>query len=715
MSEQRIPDPTEPTSWPPLSIGKWKIRPAENRISGNGKTVQVEPRAMHVLVCLAARPGEVITRAELMQTVWGETVVLEKALTSVISDLRHALDDDPANPHLIETIRKVGYRLIAPVSPPGAAMAVRRGGVPERRRLSMVSQRPRRALIALALLFTAGVVLSLSLAPRWFRATRQAWPGLPLTTYPGCEHHPALSPNGTRVAFCWTGAAGEDGTDLDIYVKQLNAESPLRLTDHPGRESLPTWSPDGAEIAFVREIGAGEGIFTVPAVGGEAHKLFASAFSIGDLDWSPDGSQIAFASRTAAGEPTRIQILSLPALEIRQLTAPPPRPAGDISPSFSPDGQTVAFVRANKVAQQDIYLTAAGGGEARRLTHGQHKIGGIDWMPNGREILFAATPVGAFHLWRIGITDGSLSYVPVAGSPVVHPSVSGQRNRLVYAELSYECNIWGMRISAEREVAFLDEPLIASTRMDHQPVWSPGGNRIAFISDRSGSREIWMTDAAGTDPHQLTDLVGTHVINPRWAPDEERIAFSGIPEGYMNVYVMNLDDRAPRRLKAARRHELVVAWDHDGEWLYFQTDVAEGWQIWRMRPDGTGREVLTDPGYEALEANSTGDSILCLKRPEGEIWRVSLTDGGAERIVDADTMRSWWEIAPAGGGLFHLRALGGDRAVLARYDLAAARDDSLAEVPISIETLAISPDQTMLLYGITRRIESDLILVEGFE
>jgi dipeptidyl aminopeptidase/acylaminoacyl peptidase len=336
-------------------------------------------------------------------------------------------------------------------------------------------------------------------------------------------------------------------------------------------------------------------------------------------------------------------------------------------------------------------------------------------MPDGREIIFAATPVGAFHLWRVGVSDGSLTYVPVPGSPVVHPSVAGQPSRLVYAELSYECNIWGMRIADGHEVTFQSEPLIASTRMDHQPVWSPDGHRIAFISDRSGSREIWMTDRAGRDPHQLTDLVGIHVMNPRWAPEGERIAFTGIPEGYMNVYMMNLNDRAPRRLEVAGRHELAVAWSHDGEWLYYQADAQEGWQIWRMRPDGSDRHVLTEPGYEALESTAARDSILCLKRPEGGIWRVSLPDGGAECIVDPGTMRSWWEIAPGRGGLFHLRWLSSDRAVLARYDLAAARDDSLAEVPISTETLAISPDQTMLLYGTTRRIESDLILAEALE
>ena len=69
----------------------------------------------------------------------------------------------------------------------------------------------------------------------------------PFTSYLGQEREPALSPDGSRVAFGWT---GETGDNVDLYLKQTNTSGLLRLTEHPGFESSPAWSPDGTTIAF---------------------------------------------------------------------------------------------------------------------------------------------------------------------------------------------------------------------------------------------------------------------------------------------------------------------------------------------------------------------------------------------------------------------------------------------------------------------------------
>ena len=85
-------------------------------VSAGGQVVQVQPKIMDVLVCLAARPGEVVTREELFGTVWAGTHVTEHVLARAISELRKVFDDSAQKPRVIETIPKVGYRLIAPVT-----------------------------------------------------------------------------------------------------------------------------------------------------------------------------------------------------------------------------------------------------------------------------------------------------------------------------------------------------------------------------------------------------------------------------------------------------------------------------------------------------------------------------------------------------------------------------------------------------------------------
>lgn len=98
-----------------LRVGDWTVEPALNQLSAAGKTVKLEPKAMAVLVYLADRPGQVVSREALLSAVWSGVVVGDDSLTQVVIKLRKALEDVPETPVYIQTISKGGYRLIAPV------------------------------------------------------------------------------------------------------------------------------------------------------------------------------------------------------------------------------------------------------------------------------------------------------------------------------------------------------------------------------------------------------------------------------------------------------------------------------------------------------------------------------------------------------------------------------------------------------------------------
>ncbi|MGI9304662.1 MAG: winged helix-turn-helix domain-containing protein [Gammaproteobacteria bacterium] len=99
-----------------LRIAGWSVHSTANRISKGISTTRLEPKAMQVLMYLAQRPGEAVTRQRLEDEVWKGTVVSYDALTSAIIKLRKAFGDDPRQPRIIETIPKMGYRLIADVA-----------------------------------------------------------------------------------------------------------------------------------------------------------------------------------------------------------------------------------------------------------------------------------------------------------------------------------------------------------------------------------------------------------------------------------------------------------------------------------------------------------------------------------------------------------------------------------------------------------------------
>lgn len=99
----------------PFRVAEWEVEVVSHRIRRGDETVRLEPRTMAVLVYLAARPGQVVSREELEQEVWSGRVVGYEALSNTIAKLRRAFGDHPRQPRIIETVSKAGYRLVADV------------------------------------------------------------------------------------------------------------------------------------------------------------------------------------------------------------------------------------------------------------------------------------------------------------------------------------------------------------------------------------------------------------------------------------------------------------------------------------------------------------------------------------------------------------------------------------------------------------------------
>jgi len=95
-----------------MAFGPWRVRPTLREIEGPRGTVRVKPKSMEVFLALLERPGEVLSREELLAEVWKDTYVTDEVLTQSVAQLRRAFDDDPAVPQVIETVPRVGYRLL---------------------------------------------------------------------------------------------------------------------------------------------------------------------------------------------------------------------------------------------------------------------------------------------------------------------------------------------------------------------------------------------------------------------------------------------------------------------------------------------------------------------------------------------------------------------------------------------------------------------------
>ncbi|MFH1314050.1 MAG: winged helix-turn-helix domain-containing protein [Candidatus Eisenbacteria bacterium] len=707
----------------PFRIGTWLVQPGLNRLTRGQESIAIEPRIMHVLTCLASRPGQVVARSALLDTVWGEVVVNEEALTHAVSQLRRVLGDDPKNPGFIETIHKSGYRLIAPVSPdrgdqtPGAEAEDTPGTLDASSDRVVRPQRGlfrKRLVAALGTLIVVIAVISVFVIIPRSRSKINPLPvaleEIPLTSYTGSEICPAISPDGTRIAFSWK---QEDESNYDLYITQKNAETPLRLTDTDGDEYYAVWSPDGAELAYAYQGGDGITIYIIPAIGGSPRKVVDPPHGIAAMDWSPDGRSLAYSSRKAMYEPHRIFLFSFETGQNRELTSPVPFSQGDYRPVFSPDGASVAFTRGDRTYLQDIFIVPTRGGDPERITHSQHYIAGLDWTPDGEALIFSSGPtrIADLRLWRLSLKDRSLTWLPTVGHRPLRPSVALKAAGLVYEQQSMGSDILKIEVPGDGKEAV---PVIASTRHDYGPQYSPGGNLISFISTRSGSPQIWVCRADGSNPRELTRFERAYIENPCWSYDERRIAFSAAPGNQTAIYVADIETGEVTRLSASDKHEKCLGWSRDGEWLYCKSERSEAWWVWKIRSDGSDAVDLMEEDVFRLAESSDGRRLVYSRADTSGVWSTTLAGTEKACLINepGTVVPCGWRETEKGIYFFNV-----DEGAVSLWlkDAATGEVERLATgAEFFAINLDVSPAGDAVVFDRMGPIESDIALVEAF-
>jgi hypothetical protein len=235
--------------------------------------------------------------------------------------------------------------------------------------------------------------------------------------------------------------------------------------------------------------------------------------------------------------------------------------------------------------------------------------------------------------------------------------------------------------------------------------------------------ELWVSDADGSGPLQLTSFGGITVMGPCWSPDGSLIAFTAVPSASSVVHLVAADGGGrPRPITDGENNDHPVAWSRDGGWLYFASDRDGGWQLYRVRPEApnAGAEQMTSDGGIAGQESPDGRYLYVARPERAGLWRLTL-----DRDRSAGDPVKVVEDAPVPGLHFHWDICR-DGIVLARYGVRRSSFDIYRFASGRLETLlpdapeissigvAVSPDCGSILYGHVESGSADLMLVEGF-
>jgi Tol biopolymer transport system component len=403
-----------------------------------------------------------------------------------------------------------------------------------------------------------------------------------ITGLVGIEEMPAVSPRTNEVAFVLT----IDG-HRQIHRQLVTGGEPLQITRDDADHDHPRWTPDSSAIVyFTPSAKEGESgmLYEVAALGGAAPRPLAAAITGADV--SHDGRRIAAFQQTSSGVALAIVERESGAGtgQIKLLTA-----IAYETPRWSPDDQRIAFAANEGNSSDVLYVVDARGGPPRRVTEATD-INGIAWLPNGSGLVYASSsgstirypPV--FNLRVASLDGGAERQLTIGDVSHVHPDVA-LSGELFASRIRMQSDIWRFPTAGPPADFTTATRITRQTAQVQTPSVSPDGNEIAYLSDAGGHSNVWVARIGGADkPRQLTNErdPDLRVGLPLWSPAGNRIAFLKSRFAKNSQFVINADGSGA---KLVVEGGTSAAWSADGEWLYYQIYSPAGACIHKVEVD----------------------------------------------------------------------------------------------------------------------------------
>jgi tricorn protease len=473
-----------------------------------------------------------------------------------------------------------------------------------------------------------------------------------------------------KVAFSYLG---------DIWIAREDGSGIVRLTANKARDLNPRFSPDGKTIAFSSEREGGLDVYLIPSTGGEVKRLTQHSADDTVLGWTPDGKSILFASQR--GEDFMGKLYTVPVDGGATRSAGPDM--GNAG-SFSPDGTKLAINRKAQsywrkyyrgAYQSDVTVMDLASKTFKDLT----EFDGMDswpmWSNDGR-VYFVSDrdPNAQANLWYVPESGGeAVKVTDFKDGDVRFPTISADGKTIAFERDFGVCKLdlaskvvtpLHFDIAAETQESLTEFREFSSTADDYDvapngrriavavhgriftvptdengelrqitdgPVrdqnlsYSPDGKLLAFVSDKNGREEIYVTNPDGAgEPKKITDIDALKA-SYLWSPDSKSIAFT-TSEG--KLCTISAEGKDFKELASSKYGNIGrPAWSPDGKWLAFsKSDVSRSNDIYLIPATGGDAVKVTFDSLGEMNPQFSADSKkLYFVRMEGD------TEGGAGR------------------------------------------------------------------------------------
>jgi Tol biopolymer transport system component/DNA-binding winged helix-turn-helix (wHTH) protein len=576
----------------------------------NGRRIRLQDQPSRLLALLAGRPGELITRTEIQKTLWeeGQFVEFDHAVNTAIKKVREALNDDPENPKIIETLPRKGYRFIAvvewvedEVSGPQALEIVPVEATDD---VALVPQTPvnldkvidvqqepapavtpappSEARTRSPLFWVLTAILLLLLVGLALRNSPEATvsnpnPEMRLEVMTPSTADPtsiAMSPDGMKVVFV---AISEGRSQLRLRSLESGFERSLPGTDGA---LFPFWSPNNRSLGFFAD-----GSLKRTDIDGGLPRTLAEAPAGRGGTWN--SQDIILFTPNAGGPIFKVSASGdTPATALTAIEAGSQR-----HPRFLPDGHHFLYFVPGSAATRGVYVgDMSTSGAPKRIS--VMADAAVEFVaPN--HLLFVMQ--SALFAQKFDPNTLTLSGDPLRLGEQV--TVDGAMNRAALSvsnvgSIIYRTGSGG----SQRQFVWFDRRGQETEHVGEPdgngvfgPALSPDGQHIAMYRTVDGNSDIWLMEVERGVRERFT-MDGDGEVNPVWSPDRRRIAFSSNREGAYNLYLKSISGPETDLLLKTEDPKSASSWSPNGRYLLYRNASPDtGYDIWALPFDDAGK------------------------------------------------------------------------------------------------------------------------------
>ena len=683
-----------------IQFEDFELDPRNYCLRRSGANLKLERIPLDLLLLLARRPGDLVTREEIIENLWGKDIHLdtENAINTAIRKIRLALDDDPTQPRFVQTVTGRGYRFIARVSGPSTpaapeardtteAVAAKTdpSDVTETEVPSAGIDLKRRAVIAASLIGLAvlGFVL-LRPIPRphvsnYVQITNDGQAklaplvtdGLRLYFSEGSQNHRTLaqvsasggetsllssflenpglfdiSPNRSELLV----ASTRGNMAPSVWTLLLPTGAPRRIGDVLA--DAAAWSPDGRDIAYVR----GHDLYRARNDGAGARKLVTLPGAVSWPRWSPDGTRLRLTLTDRTTGFSSIWDVSAEGMTPHPILPGWNQPPAECCGSWTPDGKCFVF-QVTRGGKTEIWaipekrgLLGRASGDAVQLTAGQMNSLAPVVSSDGKKLFVIGQQLRGELVRYDSTASEFVRYLSGASAEFIDFSRDGKW--VTYVAFP-EQTLWRSKVDGSERLQLTLQPVQATV-----PRWSPDGKRIAFFDASPGKPwKIYLVSAGGGTPEPVLDEQHNE-MDPNWSPDGNSLLFSYFPifetgaSEILGLYIVDLKTRTVTRLPGSKGF-WSPRWSSDGRHIVARSLDATALMLFDFKTQ-TWTEVVKGVYIGFINWSADGQSVYYLRRgDEPAVLRVQIADGKVEQIASLKDVRQtgfrggiWMGLAP---------------------------------------------------------------------